>query len=459
MAFDVRFYTFNKNPNSTKQPAGIEPETFSCVLIESTSIVNPQIAIVGNRKPIAYNYAFIPEFNRYYFVNDWVYNAGRWTANLNVDVLASWRGDIGSSTQYVLRSASEFDGDIVDTKYLTNAKPVIKLGFTDFYHDYFKSDLKDGTYILGIINGDEASQGAIAYYAFTHDEIRKLVLILTDEKLTWVDTASEVAISLIKSLFDPLQYIVSCYWYPFKIAGVKIEALPFGWLVLPNVTCSRLMTSVKITNLQFEIPKHPQAEERGFYLNNAPYSRYYLKWRPLGYLSLDTTWIAAGGSVIIFITTDLYTGKGFVSISGNSGTIAITEMQVGVPIQLSKVVSNVVTELVEIIPSTITNVSTGNVMGVLGSIGDFIYNSIPKASTFGTNGSSVSYIDEPFIECEYFMLVDEDNKRNGRPLCKNTVINEMTGFIQTSNATISGNMTLGEQNEIKQHMDTGFFYE
>ena len=90
MGIAVEFYTFSKNPNSTKQPNG-DGTIYSCNLIEPCSVVNPVIALAIQTKPYGFNYAKIPEFGRFYFVNDWTYSGGRWIATLNVDVLASWK--------------------------------------------------------------------------------------------------------------------------------------------------------------------------------------------------------------------------------------------------------------------------------------------------------------------------------------------------------------------------------
>ena len=75
MAIDVNFYTFDKKPNSTKRPAGIGT-TYKCNLIEPTSFTAPDIALAVPAKPTAFNYAYIPEFSRYYFIQDWAYSGG-----------------------------------------------------------------------------------------------------------------------------------------------------------------------------------------------------------------------------------------------------------------------------------------------------------------------------------------------------------------------------------------------
>lgn len=58
MSISVKFYTFAKEPNSTAIPSG-SGTNFDCVLIDSTSVMNPQIKLILNINPSIYNYAYI----------------------------------------------------------------------------------------------------------------------------------------------------------------------------------------------------------------------------------------------------------------------------------------------------------------------------------------------------------------------------------------------------------------
>ena len=99
MAFSVTFYeNFKKKTNSTKIPDNtVTQRTFQNVEIkEQSSLINPVIKFLfdGSAKFMEYNYAYIPYFNRYYFIDNIVYNSGRYEAYLTCDVLASYKTDI-----------------------------------------------------------------------------------------------------------------------------------------------------------------------------------------------------------------------------------------------------------------------------------------------------------------------------------------------------------------------------
>lgn len=59
-----------------------------------TNVVNPEI-LIEHANPTGYNYAFIPEFNRYYFINEFTsVRNGLWRVRLAVDVLETYKTQI-----------------------------------------------------------------------------------------------------------------------------------------------------------------------------------------------------------------------------------------------------------------------------------------------------------------------------------------------------------------------------
>lgn len=89
-------------------------------LREETSLINP-IIVINNKSPIRYNYAYIPEFKRYYYINnvESVRN-NIWKLYLQVDTLMSFKGDILAlkvvvEKQSLLENGDEYidDGSLV----------------------------------------------------------------------------------------------------------------------------------------------------------------------------------------------------------------------------------------------------------------------------------------------------------------------------------------------------------
>ena len=92
-------YTFSKKQNSTKIPTN--GTLFDINFLSPTDMLNPNIELILDSEPYAYNYAYIWRTHRYYFVSNWTWDAGRWIASLSVDALASWRTEIGKQNIFM----------------------------------------------------------------------------------------------------------------------------------------------------------------------------------------------------------------------------------------------------------------------------------------------------------------------------------------------------------------------
>ena len=78
-------------------------------LRESCDILNPSIMIENKDNTIFnYNYVYIPDFKRYYYINDFknIIN-GLYQVNLKVDVLMSFKNDIKNLNCVVIRQANK----------------------------------------------------------------------------------------------------------------------------------------------------------------------------------------------------------------------------------------------------------------------------------------------------------------------------------------------------------------
>ena len=124
----------NNNSEKNKLHKNItNGHTFTGTLKEETNVTNP-VVLMEIENPTNYNYAYIPEFHRYYFISDFVsVRNGLWRVSMNVDVLASFKNEILES--YVLISGSEN----INNNYLTG--------------DIWKSNVKESTSIINFPTG------------------------------------------------------------------------------------------------------------------------------------------------------------------------------------------------------------------------------------------------------------------------------------------------------------------
>ena len=470
MAFNVSFYTFNKRENSTARPDVSNPaKIFPFRLKDDCGIINPvlEIYLPMSENPSQLNYAYIPDFYRFYFVNDWTFSGGVWLASLNVDVLATYKFNIGPSTQYVLRSSAEHDGNIMDDYYTGNG--VVTTMYSEADAAFWPgTNFSSGSYVVGIINKATNTVGAVSYYVFTQAQFDALCVFLMGD-VNWLGDITEIGPDLTKALFNPFQYIASCIWFPDTInGGTSVTSVPFGWWDAP-VSAKTLTTQGHMPSLlTIDVPKHPQAASRGGYLNLAPYSSYVLDSRVWGTIPLDTAALKNLSQISMGWEVDYVTGQAemMVKALANNYVLFRSTATFGIPIQLAQITRDYLgtaINAVNTVSGVVGSVMSGNIAGAFGGaasgIGNTIRASMPDFSTSGSNGSIVPFTKAPSISARFQSVVDEDNADLGRPLCKAKRIDTIPGYIMCSHADVSLPATAPENQRIKEYMESGFFYE
>jgi hypothetical protein len=92
----MKMYNTSDSNNTINKTLANETE-FNIKLKGNTSITQP-IVILHSNNIILFNYAYIPEFNRYYFVDKIeLFPNGIYNITLKVDVLESFKNDIKNS--------------------------------------------------------------------------------------------------------------------------------------------------------------------------------------------------------------------------------------------------------------------------------------------------------------------------------------------------------------------------
>lgn len=480
MAFNVTFYSFSKRENSTYRPTGTG-ETFSCVLKAGSNIAAPEIILdLGTADSPAWNYAYIQEFNRYYYVSDWRWIENRlWSASLTTDLLATYKDEIGASELYVLRSSAASDGDIVDDYYPCKMTCTTQttIGLSPWIHtvDDDNIDLSAGVFVVGYVTSQQPNDshmyGSVVYSAMKQSGLRALVDELLDDSLlsgNGFDTA-DATLALQKSLIDPLSYIKSCIWLP-----VLYESLPGSSLSDLNIwdwsiPCTHKIISNDPPYIQYTVTldliKHPLTLTRGNYLNTSPYTRVNLDLPPFGNIELDTSLTANATQVQALITFDLITGQGRCRIIIDGVNTVTAESQIGVPIQLSQVMKDYLGAAqsgFNGIVGTISSALNGNIAGAISSAGNGIANGVramqPRSSSVNGNGSFAHLKNRPRLYHQFMIPVDEDNAHCGRPLCQIRRVDTLPGYLLIKDAEIDIDGYSGEAETVRAYLEGGFFY-
>lgn len=120
---------------------------FSGSLKDETSVTNP-VVMMELENPTGFNYAYIPEFGRYYFIDDMVsVRTGLWKISMKVDVLESFKNNI-RGIPVILSDSTETGKEF----YLSGKvwKSTVK-ELTDIIN--FPSGLSDNGYFILITAG------------------------------------------------------------------------------------------------------------------------------------------------------------------------------------------------------------------------------------------------------------------------------------------------------------------
>ena len=464
MSFKVDLYTLSKRDNSTKRPTGT-PVEYDCILKDGCSIFTPAIKLdMGLASdPSVYNYAYIPAFGRYYFIEDWFFTDRLWIANMRVDVLATYKTQIGSSSLYVMRAAGDHDGSIIDTLYPA------KTGCS-YASDTKNNPWQSSCFVVGVVSAD-ASFGSMEYYAMTAGELRSMCLALTDPA-TIIDSVydfdvTELSTGLQLALVDPIQYVKSCIMLPVSKgditnlgSGQTVKACRFD-----AGTGNKVYPTSRITNsYSFAIQKHPDTNARGNYVNSKPFTNITLTIPPWGCIDIDTSVTANASTLSVEVEVDPISGKGVLVVKANNIVLNRLEAQVGVPISLSSVTRDYIGAATSALGAVGGAVSgfMGNIGGFIGAasgVGNAVESLMPRAQTIGTTGSFVSNRGEFRLDHQFFRPVPDDNTHNGRPLCQVRQLNTLSGYmlIQDGDVTIAG--TASEDSKIRNYLETGFYYE
>ena len=97
-------------------------ETLTGSIKESSSIIRPEITI-ERATPTGFNYCYIDEFDRYYFVNDvTVIRDNIMRLSLYVDVLESFKTEILSQNVIIDKNTNDIDKYLPDENWLVNVK-------------------------------------------------------------------------------------------------------------------------------------------------------------------------------------------------------------------------------------------------------------------------------------------------------------------------------------------------
>ena len=500
MAFTVNLLSFTKRENSTKIPtaaqlaAGIAP---SCILLDSTSLMNPVFKLSRATDPIGYNYCYVSRFSRYYFITDITSEKDYWYVSCTCDVLASFRSQILSGSHYVLRSASNYDEYIVDPVYPSKTKETGEFvyGSVDGTAATDPFSYSNGHSYVWCITGDVISDsltnqqiGSNVYYWMDDRECYTFINYLLDvQDYSGINQTTEYSEAMQKCLMNPFQYVNQVILLPFdkNTSLATNNDVKFGYYTItvqdeinpPAIKRLTQGTMMKTQVLEFTLPKHPQAASRGKYMNGSPYTSYELYLGPFGTIPIDPASLIDETTLQVECQTECCTGMCRILVRGKTSNVRIYAgcAQVGTPVSVSELTRDMLGEVQNNLDQefakagAMTSIFTGGlgaaggVFNSIQSIGGMAFDAVrlryPTAAGGGPNGSFLSFHSPCYLNARYYNVVDQNNTEIGRPLYTTKVLSTLSGFCLCSGADAAITGTQDEAIKINNYLNTGFYIE
>lgn len=460
----ILYSNFSKKQNSTRQPAG--GVSVSAHLKDGTSVLNPTFQFDA----ININVDEIYAFGRYYFVDDMTISTDNvCEVHCSVDVLASYKAEIGASSQNVIRAQSAYDEYLTDNLYPASNKT--SSNYVDINLSWTKAN---GFFVWGLIGEQHSAainRGSVNYFILNASQSKDLA-----------DSMQNPTGGLLTSSV-PTDFVSSIVYIPITLTGgslapIQITNYKLGteWLftfyAMNNVANVDMTTGIYSSNAQgAALPDHPQAATKGKYVNFEPYSYYKLFCGPLGEAFIDRHLLNNTSSLRIQYDVDLPTGACRFRITKSTALgdpdISIMELNgmLGAETSVGSVKVGSIgatTAAASSILSTAINLAAQNYAGAaisaLSAIGTGIAAASPQVNHKGSNASRCDYYN-PVILCEYYELPADDPDKYGRPLCQTKVISTLSGYIKCGNASLPLAAFDAERQMVENLMNSGFYYE
>lgn len=462
----VRFYTsFSKRNNSTKQISSESYTELELVLKEATSIENPVFLISGDH--FDYTYAYIADWNRYYFVDQILSSAKDLTQiTLKEDYLASWKSNVGSTAAMILRSSSGYNVWIPDDEvYVSTQKTIVRtVGATSAYFGD-----STGCYLLTVIN----KKGSYSNFAAQYYDNATGIQALADKMLD-----GTVLDDVVKYYNNVSNAIVSLKWMPFNYTSVSSAS---GMTTLENVWIANNELSkgaYRITGASIyvdgsETISLPWRSDEDFRESN-PYTELKLLIPMYGIIDLNAADFVGADNIVIQYRVDRTTGDVIVIINSDSVGAVVQTVQFNVSVEmpiatLTRNIGGAVSAISGGINSAI-GVAAGNYIGgtagLISSAAQFALSANGRSVSLKgalTGKAATAYGDKFQLLAYAPHTLDPTNLNyiatKGRPLQAVDLISNHSGYIQCEGASVSLNGLESERETINSYLNGGFYYE
>jgi len=440
---------FTKKKDSTKRPSGI-PHVVDVSLKRETSMTNPTFIMTIDNE--VYNYVWVPDWGRYYFINDIVYgNSNLCELRCTLDILATYKDDISNYIGFVERTShpSWYNTDINDNAI--SVEDVVE--YMDSESTY--CNISNGLlYIVRIIG--RGTTNGIGTFVMNRSQMQKIFSSLWGD----VDSGSvtgDIIDFLQLYISNPSQYIVGCYSSPIG-ANVYANNTSNETVFLggheTDLKLDRINNGQVIVESNLTLRK-PASLYSDFRKTDPTFSQYTIYIPTIGTFPLSAD--IMDSTLTMDISADLISGDLFFKLKANGHPVATynsscySSMSIGTLNSANGVVAGTMQAGVSLL--------TANPVGLIqGAQSAFS----PTPSVIGSQGGTgcVSLANEIVISVLQKRSAEFPTMVYGRPCCRNMVLNQLSGhYVKCANSSIDIAGTESDKNAVNTYLDNGFYLE
>lgn len=443
------FYSFSKRKNSTAIPtdAGTEIEI---KLKNGCSFLSPVFLL--RSESFVYNYCKFNE--RFYWVNDIVsVRDNLFEVHCNVDALGTWKSDIEETAAMVEYSASDNDQNISDPRNVVTVQK--SRTATNVYPEEFD---EGGSFILCTMSGsasDAVAESFSTLYGLNAGTLGALAQEFNTE---------DVYAALRQFMGNPLDTIVFCRWLPIPLVSGPTRIVPVKFGTYESTVTGTLITqNQKTFTVELAIPW-----QKTDFRAVEPYTTGSLYLPGVGEISLNLEPLRGIAKLNLYVTIDYVTnGIHYTLADPTTNNIYGTYTgSVGVDIPISAVQSGNIGGVLAGLGTAVAAVGKGKFATAsagfaLAGLASFSQN-IKSTGSFGggynvKSGSMVIRLE--LIRSQSVQEPSEYVSVMGNPCMKVRKIDGLSGYCQTRDFEVVGNMTAQEKSAINNAMDGGVYIE
>lgn len=458
------FRTVSKARNSTKQGTGGDSVSF--ILKERSSILKPRIAIKwsGATAPV-YNHVYIAEYDRHYWIDNWTYDDRQWIADCSVDVLATFKTNIGNAEVLILRSASDYDSNVPDAIAVPIMPPTISKGTITSFN--WAQTINDGYFVVSVTGTSSSSTTGLTYFQMNATTLQLLVRqIFGDAASEWSggnfgstigDALKEFGRILNVAVTNPTSFINSIMWFPFQFPTSGSAFINLGAFTT-NLTGGLVAGSKYTMSDSMSIVYSGEPWE-----NMPPFANYQFGFLPFGVFDIDAAaFMEAQGEISFYVSVDPISGVGTLEVRTGYGTsernLVTTSAQVGIPIQFggNSISAASLLHAGSQLAQYMKSGSATALAGFLNSAADVVQ---PNVVTSGSSVGLAGIWETPWLQVMKFPHTPIDNDHQGKPLCVVDNIMNYSGYLKCADGDIELPGTQIELEQVKSFLTGGFFYE